>query len=66
MGAAKNTGKKTEPKTCPYCDENSQPVMPICGACGVTMFTCPSCHKPVERTRKTCPSCGAKITGTGK
>ncbi len=66
MGAAKDTSKKAPAKGCPYCDEPARVNLPICGACGVSIFTCPACHKPVERTRKTCPSCGAKISGSGK
>jgi len=61
--------KKTQKKQnfCPYCDEEIKSApMPYCQACGVQVFYCPSCRKPVERGKKRCPSCGAEIRGEDK
>ncbi len=49
---------------CPYCDaEIAEVSFPYCGACGVTVFYCPKCRKPLPRENKACPYCGAEIKG---
>ena len=51
---------------CPYCDEEIIKMdLPYCQACGVTVFYCPECRKPVSRDNKVCPECGAEIRGSG-
>ena len=53
-----------EHRFCPYCDEEiAEASFPYCGACGVTVFRCPECRKPVPRDKKVCPDCGAEIKG---
>ena len=53
-----------EHRFCPYCDEEiAEAQFPYCDACGVEVFYCPQCKKPVKRTIRVCPECGAKITG---
>ena len=53
-----------EARFCPYCDEEIAEVpVPTCGACGVTVFYCPSCRKPTPRDKKVCSHCGAQIKG---
>ncbi len=60
----------TEPKEekkclfCPYCDgEIIGADLLHCQACGVTIFYCPQCRKPLPRDNKICPHCGAGIRG---
>ena len=49
---------------CPYCDEEiMKSDLPYCKACGVTIFYCPECRKPLLRDNKVCPHCGAGIQG---
>ncbi len=49
---------------CPYCDgEIMKADMPYCQACGVTIFYCPQCRKPLPRDSKICPHCGVGIQG---
>jgi len=49
---------------CPYCDEEmAAPDGAQCQACGITVFYCPQCGKPVPREKRECPYCGAKIKG---
>jgi predicted amidophosphoribosyltransferase len=49
---------------CPYCDaELIVPDGAYCQICGVTVFYCPQCRKPVPREKKECPHCGAEIKG---
>jgi predicted amidophosphoribosyltransferase len=49
---------------CPYCDkEILEADVPFCQACGITVFYCPQCRKPLKRDNKVCPNCGAKIKG---
>ena len=48
---------------CPYCDEEKVAADQPCTACGVTVFYCPRCRKPVERSLRKCPHCGAAIKG---
>ena len=56
--------EKKEPRFCPYCDEEILKVdFPYCQACGVTIFYCPKCRKPLDRDNKVCPHCGAEIKG---
>jgi len=63
MSAEENKVEK-EHCFCPYCDKEIAEVsLTYCSACGVTVFYCPECHKPVPRDKKECPSCGAKIKG---
>ncbi len=61
---------RAKPKTekerhfCPYCDEEIiQADFSYCQSCGVTMFYCPKCRKPLPRNSKVCPHCGAEIKG---
>ena len=50
--------------SCPYCDvEMMASELPQCQACGVTIFYCPKCRKPLPRENKLCPHCGADIKG---
>ena len=60
----------TEPKegkkclSCPYCDEEIiRADSPYCQACGITIFYCPQCRKPLPRDSKICSHCGAEIRG---
>ena len=56
--------EKKKPLFCPYCDEEIMTTdVPQCKACGVTMFYCPKCRKPLPRDNRTCPHCGAEIRG---
>ena len=49
---------------CPYCDgEIKKADLPYCQACGVTIFYCPQCRKPLPRDNKICPHCGIEIKG---
>jgi len=49
---------------CPYCDEEIMvEALPYCQACGVQVFYCPRCRKPVARDKRICPHCGAEIKG---
>lgn len=57
-------GKKG-PIFCPYCDvEATEESPPYCQACGVTIFYCPQCRKPLARDNRVCPHCGAEIRGS--
>ncbi|MFQ6121624.1 MAG: zinc ribbon domain-containing protein [Dehalococcoidales bacterium] len=61
-------GAKREPEKehyfCPYCEEEIVEIsFPYCQACGVTVFYCPVCRKPLPRDKKVCPHCGAEIKG---
>lgn len=61
----KQKGKK-EYLFCPYCDEEIMVAsFPYCQSCGVTIFYCPKCRKPVARDKRVCPHCGAKIAKGG-
>ena len=56
--------EKREQVSCPYCDgEVMKADLPYCQACGVTIFYCPQCRKPLSRDKKVCPHCGAEIKG---
>jgi hypothetical protein len=47
---------------CPYCEGSDANETPIfCQPCAVKTLACPSCGKPVPKTRKTCPNCGASM-----
>ena len=60
MGAEQKPEK--ESRFCPYCDEEIVEIsFPYCKVCGVTVFYCPECRKPVSRDKKECPHCGAEI-----
>ena len=49
---------------CPYCDgEMIEEAVSYCKACGVTVFYCPECRKPLSRENKVCPHCGTEIRG---
>jgi len=49
---------------CPYCEEELKvSEFACCQACGVTIFYCPECRKPVDRDKRVCPYCGAEIKG---
>ena len=53
-----------ERRFCPYCDEEiAEAQFPYCDACGVEIFYCPQCRKPLPRDKKKCPNCGAVIKG---
>lgn len=54
--------EEKQPFSCPYCDiEVTAAALPQCQACGVTIFYCPKCRKPLPRENKLCPHCGADI-----
>lgn len=54
--------EKREYNYCPCCDEEiTGASLPYCRACGITIFYCPGCRKPVPRDKKVCPHCGAEI-----
>ena len=54
--------EKKEPIYCPYCDvEITEVNLSLCRACGVTIFYCPKCRKPLPRENRVCPHCGADI-----
>ena len=54
--------EKKEPIYCPYCDaEITEANLPLCQVCGVTIFYCPACRKPLTRDKRVCPHCGADI-----
>ncbi|MFC2021711.1 zinc ribbon domain-containing protein [Chloroflexota bacterium] len=56
--------EKKEAPFCPYCDsEMIKESVSCCQACGVTMFYCPECRKPLPRDNKVCPHCGTEIRG---
>jgi hypothetical protein len=60
MGAERKPEK--EHCCCPYCDvEIMEVLFPYCRACGVTIFYCPECRKPLPRENRICPHCGAEI-----
>jgi ribosomal protein L37E len=47
---------------CPYCEvEITEVKLPLCQACGVSIFYCPVCRKPLPRNKESCPHCGADI-----
>jgi len=49
---------------CPYCNaEMFELDGAHCQKCGVTIFYCPKCRKPVPREKRQCPYCGAEIKG---
>jgi predicted amidophosphoribosyltransferase len=59
--------EKKEHIYCPYCDaEITEVNLPLCQACGVTIFYCPRCRKPLARDNRTCPHCGADIREAAK
>ena len=54
--------EKKEHVYCPYCSvEITEASLPLCRACGVTVFYCPTCRKPLPRENRVCPHCGADI-----
>ncbi len=56
--------EKREHLFCPYCDEEmKQSELSYCQTCGVNVFYCPGCHRPVSREHRVCPHCGAEIKG---
>jgi predicted amidophosphoribosyltransferase len=56
--------EKKEHRFCPYCDEEIMKAdLPYCQACGLEIFYCPKCRKPVNRDNMVCPHCGAEIKG---
>jgi predicted RNA-binding Zn-ribbon protein involved in translation (DUF1610 family) len=56
--------EKEKPPFCPYCEEEIMAAdFPYCQACGVTIFYCPKCRKPLPRDNTLCPHCGADIRG---
>ena len=56
--------EKREHHFCPYCDEEIMAAdFPYCRACGITIFYCPNCRKPLLRENRVCPHCGAEIKG---
>ena len=59
MTEQKATGER---RFCPFCDEEiMKAALPFCQACGVTIFYCPECRKPLPRDKRVCPHCGADI-----
>jgi len=63
--AGQNVKKRARKEIyCPYCDEEIMKAeFPYCVSCGVTIFYCPKCRKPVARAKRVCPHCGAEIKG---
>ncbi len=62
MGTERKSNKGH--RFCPYCDEEIRMTEDSsCQSCGVTIFYCPKCRKPVPRDRKVCPNCGVDIKG---
>ncbi len=62
MGAEQKPEK--ERRFCPYCEEEvMETPFPYCQACGLAVFYCPKCRKPVSRYKKVCSHCGAEIKG---
>ncbi len=62
----KNEAPKSEERKCfcPYCEQELfMAALPYCQACGITVFLCPECRKPLPRENEVCPHCGAKISG---
>lgn len=62
--------RNEEPKSkekkcfCPYCEEELViSALLYCQACGITVFYCPECRKPLPRGNEVCPHCGAEIRG---
>lgn len=56
--------QKKKRLSCPYCDEEMMvPGGAYCQACGIVVFYCPQCRKPVPRDKKECPYCGAEVKG---
>ena len=56
--------EKRERLFCPYCDaEMTVEDLPLCQACGVSVFLCPQCRQPVARDNRVCPHCGTEIKG---
>ena len=56
--------RKEHPVVCPYCDsEMATEDLPLCQVCGVGVFLCPGCHKPVPRGEPVCPECGTEVKG---
>lgn len=54
--------KEKKQTYCPYCDEEIMKAgLPYCQACGLTIFYCPRCRKPLARENEVCPHCGADI-----
>lgn len=54
--------EKAKECCCPYCDQETiEAGSSYCGACGVTIFYCPKCRKPLPRESKECPHCGTRI-----
>jgi predicted amidophosphoribosyltransferase len=50
------------PLYCPYYDEELMKAdLRYCQACGLTIFYCPRCRKPLPRENEVCPHCGADI-----
>ena len=67
MPKAQKQAKGKEPHACPFCDEEMVAAdLPYCQVCGVRVFLCPQCKKPVTRDKETCPSCGARIKNAAK
>jgi predicted amidophosphoribosyltransferase len=59
--------EKKEHRFCPYCDEEiMKGDLPFCQVCGLEIFYCPRCRKPVNRDNRVCPHCGAEIKGEHK
>lgn len=64
MTTNKQPEEKETGRHCPYCDhELLAATLPYCRPCGVEVFYCPECRKPVQRDNRTCPHCGAEIKG---
>ena len=57
-------GEQKKQLFCPYCDgEIKTSEFSCCQFCGITIFYCPECRKPVARDKRVCPHCGAEIKG---
>ncbi len=72
LGKKEKRGKEVmaEPKEekkhlfCPFCNEEIMKAdLPFCQACGLKMFYCPKCGKPLNRDIRVCPHCGTEIKG---
>ena len=54
--------RETGRHLCPFCDEELMAAnFPYCRVCGITVFYCPNCRRPVPREELVCPQCSADL-----